>query len=88
MTVERIINILKNTKRIEKTETVEIDKVIDMLNDLKQSQINYKNHLSMLLYETKISYAETKDLSDFAKTLAYDNALEFFKCDIERNGKI
>ena len=84
MTVERIINILENTKRIEKTELVEIDKVIEMLNDLKQNQINYKNHLLMLLNETKISYAETKDLADFAKTLAYDNALEFFKCDIER----
>jgi len=84
MTVERIIKILENTKRIEKTELVEIDKVIEMLNDLKQNQINYKNHLLMLLNETKISYAETKDLADFAKTLAYDNALEFFKCDIER----
>lgn len=84
MSVERIIKILENTKRIEKTEFVEIDKVIEMLNDLKQNQINYKNHLKMLLNETKISYVETKDLADFAKTLSYENALEFFKCDIER----
>lgn len=84
MSVDKIIKILENTKRIEQTETVEIKVVIEMLNDLKQNQINYKNHLLMLLNETKISYAETKDLSDFAKVLAYDNALEFFKCDIER----
>lgn len=84
MSVERIIKILENTKRIEKTDLVEIDKVIEMLNDLKQNQNNYKNHLLMLLNETKISYAETKDLADFAKTLSYENALEFFKCDIER----
>lgn len=84
MSVDKIIKILENTKRIEQTETVEIKVVIEMLNDLKQNQINYKNHLLMLLNETKISYAETKDLSNFAKVLAYDNALEFFKCDIER----
>lgn len=84
MSVDKIIKLLENTKKVEQTETVEIKKVIEMLNDLKQNQINYKNHLLMLLSETKISYAETKDLSDFAKTLAYDNALEFFKCDIER----
>ena len=84
MTVDKIIKLLENTKKVEQTELVEIDKVIEMLNDLKQNQINYKNHLLMLLNETKISYAETKDLSDFTKTLAYDNALEFFKCDIER----
>ena len=84
MTVERIINILENTKRIEKTETVEIDKVIDMLDDLKQKQINYKNHLLNLLKRTQISYARTDDISDFAKILAYENTLEFFKDDIEK----
>ena len=84
MTVERIINILENTKRIEKTDSVEIDKVIDMLNDLKQKQINYKNHLLNLLKRTQISYARTDDISDFAKILAYENTLEFFKDDIEK----
>ena len=72
MTVERIINILENTKRIEKTDSVEIDKVIDMLDDLKQNQINYKNHLLNLLKRTQISYAKTDDISDFAKILAYE----------------
>lgn len=84
MTVERIINILENTKRIEKAETVEIDKVIEMLNDLKQNQINYKNHLLNLLKEVQISYAKTDDITDYVKILTYENALEFFKCDIER----
>lgn len=84
MSVDKIIKILENTKKIEKTETVEIDKVIEMLNDLKQNQINYKNHLLLLLNETKMRYVETKDLSDYTKTLSYENALEFFKCDIER----
>ena len=84
MTVERIINILENTKRIEKTETVEIDKVIDMLNDLKQNQINYKNHLSRLIKLAKMRYEETNDITDYVKTLAYTNAKEFFENDIEK----
>lgn len=84
MTVDKIINILENTKRIDKTETVEIKYVIDMLNDLKQKQINYKNHLLNLLKRTKSTYEETNDLTDYTKILAYTNAIEFFKCDIEK----
>ena len=88
MTVERIINILENTKRIEKTDSVEIDKVIEMLNDLKQKQINYKNHLLNLLKRTKLTYEETNDITDYTKILAYTNAIEFFEDDIEKDGKI
>lgn len=84
MTVERIINILENTKRLEKTDLVEIDKVIEMLNDLKQKQINYKNHLLNLLKRTKLTYEETNDITDYVKTLAYTNAIEFFEDDIEK----
>ena len=84
MTVDKIINILENTKRIEKTETVEIDKIIEMLNDLKQKQINYKNHLLNLLKRTKLTYEETNDITDYAKILSYTNAIEFFEDDIEK----
>lgn len=84
MTVERIINILENTKRIEKTETVEIDKVIEMLNDLKQKQINYKNHLSRLLELANERYEKNEDITDFVRTLTFSNAIEFFEDDIER----
>lgn len=84
MSVEKIINILENTKRIEKTETVEIDKVIEMLNELKQKQVNYKNHLLQLLKRTKLIYEETNDLTDYTKILAYTNAIEFFEDDIEK----
>lgn len=84
MTVERIINILENTKKIEKTNSVEIDKVIEMLNDLKQKQVNYKNHLLQLLKRTKLTYEETNDITDYTKILAYTNAIEFFEDDIEK----
>lgn len=84
MSVDKIIRILENTKRIEKTETVEIGKVIEMLNNLKQNQINYKNHLLNLLKRTKLTYEETNDITDYTKILAYTNALEFFENDIEK----
>lgn len=84
MTVERIINILENTKRIEKTETVEIDKVIEMLNDLKQKQTNYKAHLELLITKNKKDYEENKIITDYARILAFTTAKEFFESDIEK----
>ena len=83
MTVERIINILENTKRIEKTDSVEIDKVIEMLNDLKQNQINYKNHLERLIATSKQDYEENKVITDYARILAFTTAKDFFEYDIE-----
>lgn len=84
MTVERIINILENTKRIEKTDSVEIDKIIDMLNDLKQNQINYKAHLELLIKKNKEDYEENKIITDYARILAFTTAKEFFENDIEK----
>lgn len=84
MTVDKIINILENTKRIEQDDSVEIDKMIDMLNDLKQNQINYINHILNLLKRTQMSYEKTNDITDYTKILAYTNAIEFFENDIEK----
>lgn len=84
MTVDKIIKILENTKRIEKTETVDIKNVIDMLNDLKQKQINYKNHLSSLLKLANERYEKSENITDFVRTLTLSNAIEYFENDIEK----
>jgi hypothetical protein len=84
MTIERIINILENTKRIEKTELVEIGKVIEMLNELKQKQNNYKNHLERLIDKNLEDYDENKKITDYARMLAFTTAKEFFENDIEK----
>jgi hypothetical protein len=84
MTVDKIIKLLENTKRIEKTELVEIDKVIEMLNDLKRKQINYKNHLERLIAKNKKDYEENKVITDYARILAFTTAKDFFEYDIEK----
>jgi hypothetical protein len=84
MTVDKIIKLLENTKRIEKTELVEIDKVIEMLNDLKRKQINYKNHLERLIAKNKKDYEENKVITDYARILAFTTAKDFFENDIEK----
>lgn len=84
MTIDKVIRILENTKRNEKTETVGIDEMIEMLNDLKQNQINYKNHLERLITLAKQRYEETEDITDYVRILTFSNAIEFFKDDIEK----
>ena len=84
MTVEKIINILENTKRIEKTETVKIEDIILMLKEVKQRQTYLKDSLLGFIKQTKENYEKNNDITDYARLLAFTTAKDFFESYIEK----
>lgn len=81
--IKRVKKLLKNEKKIEKRNVIEIDKVLELLDELEQDQINYKYHLKRLKEINEERYKQHQEISDYVKVLAFDSAILFFESDIE-----
>ena len=83
MTIEEFKKKLQEAKKND-IKYIGIDNVLDFINEIEIRQKNFKKNINNLLTTTNEIYNETNDPYDMVKAFAYENVLEFFKCDIEK----